>query len=83
MFSVLLLPSVCPSAPLSSSPRSYLGARQFGLSEHQGGGVDGVSQLLLHQLVGLGCLTNPGEGGEGDEGGKHTLESAVIIISTS
>lgn len=51
--------------PLFISPASYLRAGQFGLCEDQGGGVDGVSQLLLHQLVGLGCLADPGEeGGE-------------------
>lgn len=68
-----------PSA--SSSAVSYLGAGQFGLGEHQGGGVDGVSQLLLHQLVGLGCLADPGE----DEGGKinHLRGLAIIIFSTS
>lgn len=44
---------------LSSASASYLRAGQFGLSEHQGGGVDGVSQLLLHLFVGLGCITNP------------------------
>lgn len=54
---------------------SYLRAGQFGLCEDQGGGVDGVSQLLLHQLVGLGCLTDPGEEG----GGSHRVERAVII----
>lgn len=65
-----------PSA--SSSAVSYLGAGQFGLGEHQGGGVDGVSQLLLHQLVGLGCLADPGE----DEGGKiiHLRGLAIIIF---
>lgn len=69
-------PYVGPSA--SSSAVSYLGAGQFGLGEHQGGGVDGVSQLLLHQLVGLGCLADPGE----DEGGKiiHLRGLAIIIF---
>lgn len=47
------------SARLSSASVSYLRAGQFGLSEDQGGGVDGVSQLLLHQLVGLGRLADP------------------------
>ena len=64
-------PYVGPSA--SSSAVSYLGAGQFGLGEHQGGGVDGVSQLLLHQLVGLGCLADPGE----DEGGKKKKKSST------
>lgn len=47
-------------------PPPHLGTGQFGLSQHQGGGVDGVRQLLLHQLVGLGCFPDPGE----DEGEK-------------
>lgn len=47
-----------------SPPPPYLWAGQLGLCQHQGRGVDGVSQLLLHQLVGLGCLSDPGgEGG--------------------
>lgn len=51
--------AICPS--VCSPSVSYLRAGQFGLREHQGRGVDSVSQLLLHQLVGFGCLTDPGE----------------------
>lgn len=60
---------VC-SQPTPTPALSYLRAGQFGLSEHQRGGVDGVGQLLLHQLVGLGCLTDPGEA---EGGGNQRL----------
>lgn len=56
---------ICRPTCLLLSPQgergSYLGAGQFRLGEHQGGGVDRVSQLLFHQLVGLCCLADPGK----------------------
>lgn len=58
-----ICPFICsPAHPPLSASVSYLRAGQFGLCEHQGGGVDCVSQLLLHQLVGLGRLTDSGQG---------------------
>ena len=56
--------------PAPTPALSYLRAGQFGLGEHQRGGVDGVGQLLLNQLVGLGCLTDPGEA---EGGGNQQL----------
>lgn len=68
-------PHLSPSLPPGLS---YLGAGQFGLSEHQGRGVDRVSQLLFHQLVGLCCLADPGE----RKGGKAINMMALIVFSS-
>lgn len=47
---------LCPSVFVS-----HLRTGEFGLGEDEGSGVDGVSQFLLHQLVGLSCFTDPAE----------------------
>lgn len=72
-------PYVAP--PVSFSPLrglSYLGAGKFGLGEHHGGGVDRVSQLLFHQLVGLCCLADPGK----RKGGKAINMTALTVFSS-
>ena len=64
---------------------SYLRAGGLGgegLAEHQGCGVDGVRQLLLHQLMALSRLADPEEGRHGNNT-VRILEPETHVLGKS